>query len=267
MDFPYITQNIATWAIELGKTALSVIALWIIGTWLIRLAVKLTERAMNTQKIDRTVIGYIGSTMTITLKILLVVGILGYIGIQTTTFAAMLAAIGLAIGAAWSGLLSNFAAGAFLIILHPFKTGDVISAGGVTGKVEEVGLFVTTFITIENVRVFVGNNKIFSDNIQNFSATDYIKANCKAQIDHTTDHNLAIQLLKERVSRVPQVLPHPEPEIGIESFTTMGPVLAVHPCCHRQDLEQVTSDTNRVIRETFGDADFQIPKQHFAIKQ
>lgn len=82
------------------------------------------------------------------------VAILGYFGVQTTTFAALIAAMGLAIGMAWAGLLANFAAGAFLLVLRPFKVGDFITAGGVTGTVHELGLFVTTFDTPDNVRTF-----------------------------------------------------------------------------------------------------------------
>jgi small-conductance mechanosensitive channel len=90
----------------------------------------------------------------VALNITLVVAILGYFGVQTTTFAALIAAMGLAIGMAWAGLLANFAAGAFLLVLRPFKVGDFITAGGVTGTVHELGLFVTTFDTPDNVRTF-----------------------------------------------------------------------------------------------------------------
>ncbi len=266
MNFSMDWNYWATKAFALGQTILVALAFWIIGGWLIRLAVKLTQRAMATQKIDRTIIGWMGSTMAITLKILLVVAILGYVGFEVTSFAALLAAIGLAIGAAWSGLLAHMAAGVFLIILRPFVAGDIINAGGVTGKVEEVGIFMTTINSGDGIRTYVGNSKIFSDNIQNLSTAAYRRVECTAQLDHTTDHNYAIQLLKERISEIPNVLAQPEPEIGIEKFTPMGPVLAVKPCCHPSHFGQVQFDTNRMIREAFGDAGFQVPKQHFVVQ-
>jgi small conductance mechanosensitive channel len=95
--------------------------------------------------------------------------ILGYVGIQTTSFAAMLAGAGVALGAAWSGLLGNFAAGAFMLILRPFKVGDFVSIGGQVGTVHELGLFGTTIVTPDNVHTLVGNGKIFGDTIQNFT--------------------------------------------------------------------------------------------------
>jgi hypothetical protein len=95
------------------------------------------------------------------LNIVLVVAILGYFGVETTSFVAILAAAGIAIGMAWGGLLANFAAGAFMIVLRPFKVGDFVTAAGITGTVKEIGLFVTALNTPDNVLTLVGNNKIF----------------------------------------------------------------------------------------------------------
>jgi small conductance mechanosensitive channel len=266
MDFSKISDSISSLATQFGWKLLGAAAVWVIGGWLIKIVVKLTERAMNNQKVDKTLVGYVGSTMTVTLKILLVIGILSILGIETTSFAALLAATGLAIGAAWSGLLSNFAAGAFLVILRPFKTGDIIAAGGVTGMVEEIGLFTTTICDWDGVRTFVGNNKIFSDNIQNYSTKGYRHIHFTAQLDHSADHNLAMQMLKERLIHVPKVLPEREIEIGILNFTTMGPVLEIKLPCLPEHSEDIRYDANRAIRETLGDGGFQVPKQHFAMK-
>ena len=101
---------------------------------------------------------------------------------------------------AWGGLLANFAAGAFLIFLRPFKVGDDVTAGGVTGTVEAISLFGTTIITPDNVVTIVGNNKIFSDVVQNFSANPYRRVDLTAAINNAVDHRQAIRLLKERLS-------------------------------------------------------------------
>ncbi len=116
------------------------------------------------------------------LTIALVIGILGYFGIQTTSFAALLAGAGLAIGAAWSGMLGNFAAGAFMLVLRPFKVGDFVSMGGVTGTVHELGLFGTTLITPDHVLTTVGNGKVFGETIQNFSALPVRRVDRIAQL-------------------------------------------------------------------------------------
>jgi len=194
------------------------------------------------------------------------VAILGFFGIETTSFAALLAAAGVAIGAAWSGLLSNFAAGVFLIIFHPFKVGDFISAGGVTGTVQEIGLFVTHITTLDNVLNIVSNSKIFADNIQNFSANPFRRVDLTAQLNHSVNHQEAIALLKERLRQIPNVLAEPAPDVEILEFNLAGFVLAVRPYCSNDHYWQVYFDTNRTIRECFSTAGYPIPEQHIAIR-
>ena len=128
-----------TLALALGIRVLEAIALWIVGRWLIGLALRMIGRGMTRQKIDPTLIRYIQNAVAAILNIVLVVAILGFFGVQTTSLAALIAAAGVAIGLAWSGLLSNFAAGVFLVILQPLKVGDFVTAGGITGTVHEVG--------------------------------------------------------------------------------------------------------------------------------
>lgn len=162
-QFNNAMQTIISVGTMLALEVLGAIAMWIVGRWLIRFSIGLISRSLESQRVDHTLVRYICSVVSVLLDIILVVAILGFFGVQTTTFAAVLAAAGIAIGMAWSGLLANFAAGVFLVIFRPFKTGDFVSAGGVTGTIHEIGLFVTTIDTPDNVRTIVGNNKIFGD--------------------------------------------------------------------------------------------------------
>src|SRR5262245_36748428 len=161
------------WLVPFGLKVLGAIAIWIIGRRLIRFCVGLMQRGLKRQPIDPTVIGFLGSALSVTLNVVLVVALLGFFGVETTSFAALLAGVGLAVGAAWSGLLANFAAGIFLMILRPFKVGDMVTAGGVTGVVEEIGLFVSVINTADNIRTYVGNNKILADNVAKYSANPF----------------------------------------------------------------------------------------------
>lgn len=257
-------QYLMNHAVDFGLKLLGALALWIVGGWLIKFLLNnLLSRGMTRQKIDATVIGYVVSALTVVLKIILAISILGFLGLPTTTFAGLIAAAGLAIGMAWSGLLSNFAAGAFLMILRPFKAGDFISAGGVVGTVQEVGLFVTTIHTMDNVRTFVGNNKIFSDTIQNFTANPFRRVELVAQLSHKDNPQAARALLKERLAKLPNVVATPAPEVDILTFTPMGPILSVRPFVHNDHYWQVYFDTNQVISE----AGFAIPEQHFHVQQ
>lgn len=266
MDMSKVMQTIIDVGILVGFKVIGAIVFYLVGRWLISLAIRLVSSALARQKVDPTLLRYIGTVISVTLNVILVVAILGYFGVETTSFAAILAAAGIAIGMAWSGLLSNFAAGAFMVVLRPFKVGDFVTAAGVTGTVKEIGLFVTAINTPDNVLTTVGNNKVFSETIQNFSANPFRRVDLKAQLAHSVDHNDAIKLLKERVGKIANVKANPAPDVEILDFNFNGPVLAVRPYCHTDHYWQVYFDTNKVIREAFGAAGYPVPEQHFVLR-
>ena len=259
VDFVKIQELVMTTAMDVGIKVVAAVAFWIIGRWLIGMALGMVRAALTRQHVDPTIMRYVASIISVTLNVLLVIGILGYFGIQTTTFAALIATAGIAIGAAWAGLLANCAAGAFLMVLRPFKVGDFVTAGGVTGTVTEIGLFSTTINTPDNVQTMVGNNKIFGDTIQNFSASAYRRVDLKCQISGVADHVAAMQLLRQKVAAVPNVLKTPAVEVEILEFTGLGPVLAVRPYCSNDNYWQVYFDTNRVMKESLAAAGFPAP--------
>ncbi|GFO57626.1 mechanosensitive ion channel protein MscS [Geomonas sp. Red276] len=220
---------------------------------------RMLQSVLERQKVDPTLMRYIGNFVAVTLNIILVVAILGYCGIQTTTFAALVAGIGIAIGAAWGGLLSNLAAGIFIVVLHPFKVGDFVTIGGVTGNVREIGLFVTSINTPDNILTLVGNGKIFGDTIQNYTANPFRRVDLKCQLAGSADHVAAMRLLREKLAAVPNVLATPEVDVEILEFNLVGPVLAVRPYCHNDHYWQVYFDGNRTIRESLNEAGFPAP--------
>ena len=259
LDISRYQDLIVTTATDVGIKIIAAIAFWVIGRWLIGVAVGLVRASLERQKVDPTVLRYLGSVITVTLNVLLVVGILGYFGIQTTTFAALIAAAGVAIGMAWSGLLAHFAAGAFLVVLRPMKVGDFVTVAGVTGTVTELGLFTTTINTPDNVQTIVGNNKIFSDNIQNYTHNPFRRVDLKCQLAGSADHQAAMQLLREKIASIPNVIAEPKVDVEILDFTLVGPVLAVRPYCHNDNYWQVYFDTNKMIREALSEAGFPAP--------
>jgi small conductance mechanosensitive channel len=252
--------------IALGIRVLEALALWIVGRWLISFAISLIGRGMTRQKIDPTLIRYIQNAVAAILNIVLVVAILGFFGVQTTSLAALIAAAGVAIGLAWSGLLSNFAAGVFLVILQPMKVGDFVTAGGIMGTVHEIGLFVTSIDALDNVRHIVGNSKILGDVIQNYSTNAYRRVDLTAQLAHGVDVHAAMALLKTALPGIPNVLPTPAPDVEILTFNLAGPVLAVRPYCNNKDYWQVYFDTNKLIKDSFTTAGFEVPEQHYMVR-
>jgi small conductance mechanosensitive channel len=259
MDTSAIQTFIGTTLFDVALKILAAVAFWIVGRWLIGKVVGLIQAAMNRNQVDATLTKYLGSIVAIALNIALVLGILGYFGIQTTSFAAMLAGAGVAIGAAWSGMLGNFAAGAFMLVLRPFKVGDFVSAGGQVGTVAELGLFGTTLITPDNVLTIVGNGKIFGDTIQNFSARPARRVDRTAQLAGGVDPADAIARLSAAVAKIPNVATAPAPEVNVLDMNLVGPVIAVRPYCHTDHYWQVYFDTNEAIIRVCNEAGWPAP--------
>ncbi|MEP6792313.1 MAG: mechanosensitive ion channel family protein, partial [Ramlibacter sp.] len=158
------------------------------------------------------------------------------------------------------GLLAHFAAGVFLQVLRPYKVGDHVTIGGATGMVRELGLFGTTLITGDGVVVLVGNNKVLSDTIQNFSTLPARRVDTTAKVDNSVNVREAMEKLREAVGRLPNVAKDPKPDIEILQFTPEGPLLAVRPYTHADNYWQVYFDTHKAIVDTFAEAGYPVPE-------
>jgi small conductance mechanosensitive channel len=262
-----VQRILITYAVPIGGKLVGAIALWIIGRIVIGGVQRVAERGLAHRKIDNTLARYVRSVIGVTLTILLLLAILSIFGVETTSFAGLIAAAGVAIGMAWAGLLSNFAAGVFLMVLRPFHVGEMITAAGITGVVKEIGLFATTIDSADNIRNFVGNAKIFGDNIQNYTTNPYRRVELKAQLAHTVDPHEAMKRLRERLSTIPKVLEDPAPSVELLEFNPMGPVLAVRPFCHNNDYWGVYFATNEAIRDEFAKAGYPVAEQHFFVRK
>lgn len=261
MNTEVIWHFLSTQGAEFGLKVLGAIAAWVIGRWLIGLTVQLLGKVLaGGSRVDATLAEYLKSILNVLLNIVLVLAILDIFGVSTTSFAALLAGAGLAIGTAWGGLLTHFAAGIFLQVLRPYKVGDLIHAAGVTGTVKELGLFGTTLITADNVMTIVGNNKVFSDTIQNFSSLPVRRVDCQAKVANGVDVQDAMARLRQAVSAVPNVAATPAPEVEILQFTPEGPLLCVRPYTHTEHYWQVYFDTHKAVVNTFGNAGYPVPE-------
>jgi len=247
MDMSSIQTFLSTTLTDLAIKICAAIAFWIIGRWLIGQVIGLMQAAMNRNHVDPTLTKYLGSIVAIALNIALVLGILGYFGIQTTSFAAMLAGAGVAIGAAWSGMLGNFAAGAFMLVLRPFKVGDFVQIGGLVGTIHELGLFGTVIVTPDNVHTLVGNTRVFSETILNYSARPVRRVERTAQLAGSVDPLDAIGRFKAALAKIPNVASEPPPEVNLLDINLLGSVIAVRPYCHTDHYWQVYFDTNEMM--------------------
>lgn len=260
--FQKTVESLIPFVLDIGGKLLGALALWIVGRMIISAVRRLIRRASEARKVDSTLVRYLDSVVGVLLQILLIIAVLGVFGIQTTTFAGLLAAAGVAIGMAWSGLLSNFAAGVFLILFSPFKVGDRIAAAGVLGAVHELGLFVTAIDTDDGIRVYVANNKLFSDNITNFSANPFRRVDMGAQLAHGVNPIEAANRLKKRLSEISDVLKDPAPMVEIDKFNMAGTVLLVRAYTHDRTYWNVYFAMTQAIADEFTKAGYPTPAEH-----
>ena len=226
MDLNALVQNASVTLVAVGWKLAGAVVLWLTGRWLISFATRLLGQALDRHQFDVTLTRYAQTALKIVLNVALIV---------------------------------------FLVFLRPFKIGDFVTAGGVTGTVDTIGLFGTVINTPDNVRTIVGNNKVFGDTIQNFSANPYRRVDLTAIINQSVDHRTAIRVLKQRLSAIPNVLGSPAPDVDVLEFTPAGPQLCVRPYCNNDHYWQVYFDTNRLIREAFGEAGFPAPMPAYAV--
>jgi small conductance mechanosensitive channel len=266
IDLAAVTTYVVTTVTQLGLKVVGAIVVWVVGKMLINFVLNLIGRALERQHVDTTVSSYLRTSVSVVLRIGLAMALLGFFGVETSSFAALIAAGGVAIGLAWSGLLSNFAAGVFLVILRPFAVDDFVTVGGVTGTVKVIGLFGTTVDTPDGVMTVVGNGKIFSETIQNFSANKVRRVDLTAQLPHGVDPAVAMQLLQDGMRHIPNVAADPAPTCEIVSFNAAGPLLVVRPHTNNAHYWQVYFDTNRMIATSFAHAGYPVPaEQHVVI--
>ena len=258
---PLVTNTLVPFLLKL----VGAVALWIVGGWLIQLAMRLLRRWLRSSPLDGTVVGYLVNILGALLRVILVVAILGFFGIQTASFAALLAGAGVAIGAAWSGMLGNFAAGVFLQLFRPFSVGDFVEGGGVVGTIEEIGMFVTSVQSPDNVRLIVPNGKLLGDTIKNYSVHSYRRVDLVAQLDHSADVARAIALLKKGLETVPNQYPGKPADVELLEFNERGPRLAVRPYTHTDHYWQVVFDTNRTIAAVLAANGFPVPRLPLAM--
>jgi small conductance mechanosensitive channel len=258
-DLSHLDHIVAAYAIPFAWKVLGAIAVWVIGGFLVRGLQRLLHLALEKRHVDPTLVRYADSTMGVLLKGLLFLMILSVFGIETTSFSAILAAAGVAIGVAWSGLLSNFAAGVFLILFRPFRVGDSISAAGVTGVVREVGLFATTIDNGDNLRIFVGNNKLFSDNILNYSSNRHRMISFRVQIASQINPEATIVALRAPLERLPGIDRGIPVSGDIAEITPWVTTLVFKVACSHADAGAVTNEGYRQLHAAIREQKLPLP--------
>jgi len=242
-----------------GLKVLAAAVIFIIGRWVAKGVRKLIERIMQKGKVDSTLISFTANLAYIGLLAFIVLAALGQLGIQTTSFIAVLGAAGLAIGLALQGSLSNFAAGFLLIIFRPFKVGDLIEGAGVFGVVEAIQIFTTQLKTADNKTVIVPNAKLTDDNIVNWTVKGTRRVDMVFGIGYEDDIDKARSLMADIIAADDRILKDPPPQISVSELADSSVNFVVRPWVKVEDYWGVYFDLTENIKKAFDANGVSIP--------
>ncbi|MCW8887511.1 MAG: mechanosensitive ion channel [Gammaproteobacteria bacterium] len=246
-------------AIDYGLNLILAILTYVVGKWVSKILKKTVIKVMTRAKTDAILITFTSNLVYAALIVFVVIAALGQLGVQTTSFIAILGAAGLAVGLALQGSLSNFAAGVLMIIFRPFKVGDFIEAGGASGIVEGIDIFTTLIRTGDNKVIFIPNGSIMSDNIVNYSAKETRRIDMVVGIGYDADIKKAKDILTEIVNADERILKDPAVTIGVSELADSSVNIVLRPWVKSGDYWGVHFDLNETIKNRFDEASISIP--------
>lgn len=242
-----------------GLKILSAILVLVIGQWVAKLLRSAIEKMMTKNKVDPTLVSFVKNLIYVALLTFIVLAALGQLGIQTTSFIAVLGAAGLAVGLALQGSLANFAAGVLMIIFRPFNVGDFIEGAGVAGTVEEIQIFTTQLKTPDNKVIIVPNAKLTADNITNYSTKDTRRVDLVAGIGYEDDIDKAKAIIVDLLTEDERVLKDPPPTIAVIELADSSVNIAVRPWVKSIDYWNVYFEVTEQIKKRFDAEGISIP--------
>jgi len=259
IDIQKISDQAMSMIMEYGPKLLLAIVTLIIGLWIIKHLVKLTDKAMTKGKTDETLAPFIKSLIGTVLKILLFLSVASMIGIETTSFIAIFSAATLAIGLALQGSLSNFAGGVLLLVFKPYKVGDLIEAQGHLGVVKHIQIFNTILLNPQNKTIIVPNGAVAGNSITNYSNEGKLRVDLSAGISYDSDIKKAKEVLMKVLENNPKVLKDPAPFVGVSELADSSVNFAVRPWATVEDYWDVFFGVNEEIKYALDEAGINIP--------
>ncbi|MEA1945972.1 MAG: mechanosensitive ion channel [Thermodesulfobacteriota bacterium] len=242
-----------------GLKVIAAIVVFIVGRCIAKGLTKFTEKVMNKRKVDPTIVSFAGNMTYIALLVFVVLAALGQLGIQTTSFIAVIGAAGLAIGLALQGSLSNFAAGFLMVIFRPFKVGDYIEGAGVAGTVETIQIFTTQLQTPDNKTVIIPNASLTADNITNWSVKGTRRVDLVMGIGYGDDIDKARNIMEDILAKDERILKDPAPNIAVVELAESSVNFVVRPWVKAEHYWDVYFDTTENIKKSFDAGGISIP--------
>lgn len=262
-----ILHQCADWALESGKNILVAIVIYIVGRYIIKLLMKLMNGMMERRKIDPTIQSFLRSFVKILLTTLLIITVVSALGVDTASFAALLASAGVAVGLALSGNLQNLAGGIIVLLFRPFRVGDFVEAQGVSGTVKEIQIFHTLLVTVDNKIVYVPNGALSSGNITNYSANDLRRVDFVFSVEYGQEIGKVRNVLTDLIKADKRILQDPEPFIALSELAESSIDFTVRVWVKSEDYWGVHFDLRENVYTEFNKQDISFPFTQITVHQ
>ena len=267
VDWDSLFERLTDWSIEIGKGILGAILIYIIGRFIIKQINRLVSKILEKRKLEISVQTFLKSLLSLLLNLILAFAIIAKLGVETTSFAAILASAGVAIGMALSGNLSNFAGGLIILIFKPFKVGDYIDGQNASGTVKEIQIFHTILSTVDNKIIYVPNGSLSSNAIVNYSKQETRRAEWVFGVEYGEDFERVKAVLERIIAADERILQTPAPFIGLGSLSASSVDVKVRVWTKSSDYWDVVFDMNRVVYETFNKEGIGFPFPQLTVHQ
>lgn len=263
-----ILKSLIEHSTELGFAIIKAVIVFVVGRLVINLLNKLVRNLLIKRNFDPSVKSFVGSLVNVTLTILLIISIVGALGVQTTSFAALLASAGVAVGMALSGNLSNFAGGLIVLLFKPYKVGDFIDYQGQSGTVREIQMFHTILKTTDNKMIYIPNGALSSGVIVNYSNQQTRRIDWVFGVDYGTDYEHVKQVIEKVLANEPRILQEPEkPFVALTALADSSVNILVRVWVSSPDYWSVYFDMNKTIYETFNKEGINFPFPQLTVHQ
>lgn len=239
------------WCAETGWNILVAVLIYFVGRFLIRFIMKLLRAFMERRNVDASVRTFLASTVSITLTVLLAIAIIGRLGIETTSFAALLASVGVAVGMSMSGNLQNLAGGLIILLLRPYKVGDYIDCSGGSGTVAAIQIFHTVLRTSDNKLVYVPNGSLSSSSLTNYNSLDTRRIDWIVGVEYGEDYERVKSVILDIIARDSRILTSPAPYVALSALDSSSVNILIRVWVKSSDYWDVNFDMNAAVYAEF----------------
>ncbi len=262
-----VTQQLIDSGIQAGGHILKAVIVFLVGRFLIRMLNRLVRRLMDKRNVDISIKTFVRSLVNILLTVLLIISVVGALGVETTSFAALLASAGVAVGMALSGNLQNFAGGLVILLFKPYKVGDWIDAQNVSGTVKEIQIFHTILTTADNKLIYVPNGALSSGVVTNYSNQTTRRVEWIVGVDYGEDYNKVEKVVREVLATDKRILDDPAPFIALHALDASSVNVVVRVWVNSADYWGVYFDINKAIYATFNEQGINFPFPQLTVHQ